>query len=370
MARRANGEGSITTTIRNGKTYYKANITIGWDSKGKQIRKSFGSFKKSVVLDKINTAKYESKNNILSNSDITFGDLFKGWIFDFKKIEVSANTFYEYEATYRLRVAPYSIAYKKVNQITLNDLQKYFNEMQENFSANTIKKTYIQVHSCIKFAMIQGILFRDVCLGVTLQKAIKQDKINVFSREEQNKIITYLDTRDIVDCLIYFTFYTGLRLGEVLGLRWSDISNNVLKVKRQYRRNVKVEQVNDRQLTYEFKELKTKNSEREIPLPEKAINLLNLLPRNCDLIFNNFGKPIEPKKPQRKITKICKELNLKHRSFHSIRHSYATRLFELDVPIKTVQVLLGHSEIATTMDIYTHVMLDKKMEVIDKLNNI
>ena len=52
--RKANGEGTISTVIRNGKTYYKANITIGWDSNGKQIRKSFGSYKKSVVLDKMN----------------------------------------------------------------------------------------------------------------------------------------------------------------------------------------------------------------------------------------------------------------------------------------------------------------------------
>ena len=68
--RKANGEGTISTVIRNGKTYYKANITVGWDSNGKQIRKSFGSYKKSVVLDKMNTAKYQAKTNSLSNSDI------------------------------------------------------------------------------------------------------------------------------------------------------------------------------------------------------------------------------------------------------------------------------------------------------------
>ena len=66
--RKANGEGTISTVIRNGKTYYKANITVGWDSNGKQIRKSFGSYKKSVVLDKMNTAKYQAKTNSLSNS--------------------------------------------------------------------------------------------------------------------------------------------------------------------------------------------------------------------------------------------------------------------------------------------------------------
>ena len=54
------------------KLTIKANITVGWDSNGKQIRKSFGSYKKSVVLDKMNTAKYQAKTNSLSNSDINF----------------------------------------------------------------------------------------------------------------------------------------------------------------------------------------------------------------------------------------------------------------------------------------------------------
>ena len=368
--RKANGEGTISTVIRNGKTYYKANITVGWDSSGKQIRKSFGSYKKSVVLDKMNTAKYQAKTNSLSNSDISFGDLFKDWIFNFKKIEVSPNTFYEYEASYRLRILPYSIARKRANQISLNDLQKYFNELQETFTINTIKKTYIQVHSCIKFALIQGVMVRDYCPGVTLQKITKKESVNVFSKEEQELILKILDTRDIVDALIYFTFYTGLRLGEVLGLQWGDIKDDMVSITRQYRRNVEVEKVNDRKLTYKFKELKTKNSAREIPLPDKVLKMLETLPKGYDLIFSVDGKPIEPKRPQRRITNLCKRLNIPHRSFHSIRHSYATRLFELEIPIKTVQVLLGHSNIATTMDIYTHVMKEKKLEVLDKLNNL
>lgn len=128
----------------------------------------------------MNTAKYQAKTNSLSNSDISFGELFKDWIFNFKKIEVSPNTFYEYEASYRLRLMNYSIARKKANQITLNDLQKYFNELQENFTINTIKKTYIQIHSCIKFALIQGIMMKDFCPGVTLQKLVKKRKCKCF----------------------------------------------------------------------------------------------------------------------------------------------------------------------------------------------
>lgn len=368
--KKSNGEGSIITTTLNGKPYYKASVTIGFDSNGKQIKKSFGSYKKSVVLEKMNKVKYESKNNLLSNSNITFGDLFKQWIFNHKKVEVSDNTFCEYETAYRLRILPYNISNKRVNQLTLNDLQMYFNELQEKFSTNTIKKAYVQIHSCLKFAIIQGIITKNPCLGVTLQKKDKKENYNVFSKQEQDLILNTLNKKDIVDCLIYFTFFTGLRLGEVLALKWTDVKGIMLSVERQYNRTVRTTDIGVSKLSYEFKELKTKNSKREIPLPDKVLELLDGLPKTCDLIFNDEGKPIERKRPQRRMTALCKKLNLEHRSFHSIRHSYATRLFEMDIPIKTVQSLMGHSDMDTTMNIYTHVMQDKKMEIIDKLNNL
>ena len=367
--RRANGDGGISTTIRNGKKYYRGTVTIGYDSKGKQVRKTFGSYKKSVIIDKMNKAKYEVKTSSITSDHITFGNLFKTWIYDYKKIEVSNNTFYEYEASYRLRIEPYAIANKRVNTIQLHDLQRYFNDLQENFTANTIKKTYIQINSCFEFAMIQNIINKNYCKGVTLQKVRKEQSTNVFTKEEQELIFNHLDKKNVVDNLIYFTFYTGLRLGEALGLKWEDIEDNILKVRRQYRRDVKI--IDDkRELSYLFKDLKTEKSKREIPLPNKILNFLKTLEKTGELIFNDEGSPLEPKKPQRRITKICKDLEIPHRSFHAIRHSYATRLFELDVPIKTVQVLLGHSEISTTMDIYTHVMQDKKIEVINKLENL
>ena len=368
--KKSNGEGSIITTTLNGKPYYKGSVTVGYDSNGKQIKKSFGSYKKSIILNKMDKAKYEAKNNMSSNSNITFGNLFKDWIFNFKKMDVSDNTFSVYETTYRLRLKDYNIANKRANQITLNDLQAYFNELQEKFTAGQIKRTYIHIHSCIKFAIFQGVMVRDYCGGIILPKEKKKEKYNVFSKQEQELILKTLNKKDMVDCLIYFTFYTGLRLGEVLALRWDDIKDNILTINRQYNKRVEVIDIGKNNLTYEFKDLKTKNSKREIPLPIKVLDLLKDLPKQFDLIFTINGKPIDRKRPQRRMISLCKTLKIEYRSFHSIRHSYATRLFELDIPIKTVQSLMGHSDMSTTMDIYTHVMKDKKLEILDKLDNL
>ena len=106
-------------------------------------------------------------------------------------------------------------------------------------------------------------------------------------------------------------------------------------------------------------------------LPNKNVNLLSNMERTSEFIFPGIdGQPLEVKKLPRRLAAICKKLNIPHRSFHSIRHSFATRLFEKNVQIKTVQELMGHSEIATTMDIYTHVMPQTKEEAANILDSI
>lgn len=87
---------------------------------------------------------------------------------------------------------------------------------------------------------------------------------------------------------------------------------------------------------------------------------------NCD----KLGYPVDDKRPKRKLKIILNKLNIDPLNFHGLRHTYATRLFEAGVPPKTVQALMGHANIDVTMDIYTHVMEDTKLEAIEKLNNI
>jgi len=113
------------------------------------------------------------------------------------------------------------------------------------------------------------------------------------------------------------------------------------------------------------------NTSRKEMLQEKRIDKLKGIYQDKKLIFaDSIGNPIEHKRPNREVKKICQKINIPDRTFHSIRHSYATRLFELNVPVKTVQHLLGHSTINTTMNIYTHVMEEQKTDEVQKLNKL
>lgn len=71
----------------------------------------------------------------------------------------------------------------------------------------------------------------------------------------------------------------------------------------------------------------------------------------------------------RSFARVLKNANIPYRKFHSLRHTYATKLFEKDVAIKSVQILLGYNSPETT-DIYTHVMPDKKVEAVNRINVI
>ncbi|WP_337742464.1 tyrosine-type recombinase/integrase [Fusobacterium gonidiaformans] len=374
--RRNKGEGSITVSIRNGKKYYRGYATIGYDAEGEAIRKYFGSFNKRIVLDKIRNAKYEAEKNMLSsNSKISFGDLFLKWIQEYKRNEVKNNTYDDYLTCYKLCIKPYPISNMKMSEINLDMLQQYFNSLKSIKSANGLKKVHMKVNSCFKFANSKEIITKNICKDVILPKIQKKkdDEYKVFTREEQKRICEILDFNNPVDQVIYFTFYTGLRLGEVLAVRWERIKGNMYEVREQYQRDTIFLDDGSKKTIYVFTDLlKTPHAEREVPLPSIILEFLEKIKNEHSLVFCDWeGEPLERKKPDRRIKRLCKKLEIDDsRTFYSVRHSYCTRLFEANVPIKTVQVLMGHADVETTMNIYTHVMKDKKLEIIDVLNNI
>lgn len=180
---------------------------------------------------------------------------------------------------------------------------------------------------------------------------------------------------------------TGLRLGEILGLKWSDIDFNAgtLTVNRTLQRVTEIDKNGNKESKIIEQMPKTTNSIRTIPIPKNILtklkdhkvqqskNKLQLgeLHANNDYVFcDNLGYPIDDKRPNRNLKSLLTKLNIEPLKFHGLRHTYATRLFEAGVPPKTVQVLMGHYDISITMDIYTHVMEDTKLEAVERLNEI
>ena len=234
----------------------------------------------------------------------------------------------------------------------------------------------------------QGLVMRNYCDLVTLLKALKKDDeiIRCFSVEEQKALIASLDGNR--NKALYLTALgCGLRLGELIGLKWEDIdfTAETISIKRAISNIAKVE--NDGTRTWSIVEHtpKTETSMRTIPMPKSLVTALKLhrvaqnkeklkhgeLYTDYNLVFcTECGNYFDTRNLTRSYTRHLKKIDMPYRNFHSLRHTYATRLFENNVPIKTVQSLLGHKDIVTTMNIYTHVMPEKMTNEVQCLNSI
>lgn len=384
--RRGNGEGSISKYIVKGVDKgWRYSLTIGRNSNGKLIRKQFyGKSKKEVTL-KAEEYKKQLYLGILPTDDkITLEQWYHTWLFDYKRNTYKPKTFEKYEGIYRNYIKGSPLGKVKLRELRAMHIQQYYNNLTniENKPASTIQGLNTRLKPCLTDAEKQGFIQKNYCKLVTLPKHKVSKEVNVFTPDEQSRFINSIKGHSL-EMLFLVALSTGLRKGELLGLKWADIdfNNNTLEVKRSLGR-VK----NQETKKYERIEQPTKNGlNRTVPIPINIVSKLEIyrLEQNNnklklgdayidnDYIFaNNLGLPLNENRPGRNLNSILKKIYINPRKFHTLRHTYATRLFEAGIQPKTVQALLGHSDIKVTMDIYTHVMEEVKVEAVEKLNSL
>lgn len=389
-----NGLGSLTYSIRNGKKYWTGRVTLGQDLQGELVRKSFSSYKKSAVIEKMQKALAQTNiAGFTTSGDRRLGEFMCYWLYNVKAKEIKSTTVVRYESTIKWHIMPYPFSKIKVKDITILNLQNFINLLAdgENTSINTVKNTLILIKNFLDYTIVLGIFPNNPADYVKVPKKEKVEntgKYRIFSADEQKLIINNLDLEDPVEQMLYIDFFTGLRRNEIRGLRWKNYSDETLTIAQQLVRSYNFEKDGSRTINKNStQDLKTESSFRTIVLPKVADNLLQKMKINSyekhlrlgvpftdeAFIFSDeYLKPIEEKRANRRIQAICRKIGIEPRPLHSIRHSYATRLFEADVDIKTVQKLMGHFDYRTTLNIYVHVMDEEKEKaaaVLDAMYN-
>lgn len=390
----SNGLGSLTYSIRNGKKYWTGRVTLGQDLDGKLVRKSFSSYKKSAVIEEMQKALAQTNiAGFTTSGDRRLGEFMCYWLYNVKTKEIKSTTVVRYESTIKWHIMPYPFSKIKVKDITILNLQNFINLLadDENTSINTVKNTLILIKNFLDYTIVLGIFPNNPADYVKVPKKEKVEntgKYRIFSADEQKLIINNLDLEDPVEQMLYIDFFTGLRRNEIRGLRWKNYSDGTLTIAQQLVRSYNFEKDGSRTINKNStQDLKTESSFRTIVLPKMADNLLQKMKINSyekhlrlgtpftddAFIFSDeYLKPIEEKRANRRIQAICRKIGIEPRPLHSIRHSYATRLFEADVDIKTVQKLMGHFDYRTTLNIYVHVMDEEKEKaaaVLDAMYN-
>ena len=386
--RRSNGEGSIVKNMRNGiQIGWRASITIGTDDKGKLIRKQFTGKTQQDVKYKLQEYKKQMLMGVLNEDKLTVSDWFYSWLFDYRKQDLKPKSFQRYHGIYKNYIENTDFGNIKLNDLRTTHLQSHYKKLLDNgVTPTTIRQINTNLKTCLNEAERQGYIQKNWCKLVTLPKKEDNKEVKVLTKQEQEKFLEAIKGHEL-ELLYIVALGTGLRIGEILGLKWSDIDfkNNELHVNRSLQKAAIYE--DDKIVRYEVQETtpKTKNSLRTIPVPQNIIKkliahkkeqneLILLLQEEYDnknyVFCNKLGKPIEDKRPGRNLKTILTSISIEPIKFHALRHTYATRLFEAGIPPKTVQHLMGHSDIETTMNIYTHVMKEQKLEAIEKINNI
>ena len=199
-------------------------------------------------------------------------------------------------------------------------------------------------------------------------------EVQVFSVKEQKMI-----EKDIIQspdkrCMgILLCFYTGIRLGEVCGLKWEDIDfeAGTMVIKRTVSRIKNFDETKKKTMLFIGKP-KSNNSVRKIPLPDFLLKMAHEFKMENSVedhfILTNTELPMDPRKYQKMFQKLLIHARVKKRKFHAIRHTFATRALELGVDIKTLSEILGHASVSVTLNIYAHSLYEQKKAAIGKLN--
>lgn len=391
MVKRANGEGCIykKKVDSNGKcTLWGANIMIGYKADGKKKIKTIYGKTQKEVKDKLEDYKKELLLNTynVDYDNITLADYYYIWLMD-KKPSYKATSFKDYETIYRLYIKGRPIGKARLKKLSQTDLKRQYRDlMNEGITPQTIHRINTKLKACLNTAIREEVIIKNPCSLVELPKITKIKKREVLTAEEQASFIDAIQGHKL-ELLYIVTLATGMRLGEILGLKWKyiDFTNNTIEVYNTIQRTFVFDDNMKKKLKTIEQTPKTENGTRVIPLPVSLIpklkehrkrQLENKLKYGqsyniSDYVFTDeMGRIIDNKKPNRNLQSILKTLGIEPIKFHGLRKTYATRLFENGVPPKIVQTLLGHADIQTTLNIYTEVMDTEKQKAVDTLNNI
>lgn len=197
-------------------------------------------------------------------------------------------------------------------------------------------------------------------------------ELEVLSVAHHRTILNYIQSHFTLTGLgIYISLSTGLRIGEICALKWSDV--NVADGTITVRHTIERIYIIDGEKKYTelvINTPKTQNSCREIPMSKELLAMVKPLKKvvNDDFyVLTNYEHPIEPRTYRNYYNKLMTKLGIPKLKYHGLRHSFATRCIEAGCDYKTVSVLLGHSNISTTLNLYVHPNMEQKKRCISKM---
>lgn len=297
-----------------------------------------------------------------------FKNIIELWKKD-KSQYVKKSTYSAYVLLLENHIIPF---YGEMQDVNEDDVQSFVLEkLKQGLSQKTIKDIIIILKMIIKFGVKQKMLL-PAQLDIKFPSDNSKHDLEVLNKNDHRKFINYLqDNFTFRNLGIYVCLSTGMRIGEICGLKWSDIDmyNGVIQVRRTVQR-IYVITEEERHTEILIDTPKTKNSIRDIPMTTELMKIIKPLMKIVNeeyFLVTNDVKPTEPRTYRSYYERLLKKLNINKIKFHGLRHSFATRCIESKCDYKTVSVILGHSNISTTLNLYVHPNNEQKKRCIDQM---
>ena len=288
---------------------------------------------------------------------------------DNKKQFVKESTYSAYCLLLTNHIIPY---FGDKEELVEKDVQKF---VLDSLASGLSKKTIKDIIVVLKMIQKYGAKYKLMNLNqidVVFPVHASKKELEIMSKDNQKKLFEYLkDNFSFKNLGIVICLCTGLRIGELCALRWQDFDMDEIVIK--VRHTVQRIYVVDEEVRYTkivVSEPKTKESNRDIPLSGELLKIVKPLMKivNQDFyVLSNDVNPIEPRTYRNYYKRIIKKLDIPYLKFHGLRHSFATRCIESKNSVKTVSVILGHSNITTTMNLYVHPDNHEKKRCIERM---
>ena len=309
---------------------------------------------------------------------MTIQNLLTEWLEIYQKEHIKARTYSRYQGLITMHVVP-MLGDKNIDELGRREIQEFLTQQKkdgnirngEKLSATSTNMMLSVLNLAFEYACDMEYIEENPCARVRRTKA-EAKKIEAFTVEEQRAIeieISYSDDRRLHGILL--CLYSGLRIGELLGLTWNDVDfeRGVIKItKTVYREK---DESGTWQLCVDTP--KTKASDRVIPLPEYITYMLRQdyeTTQTPYVVENKKGERMSIRSYQYIFEKLTERAGVRKLNFHALRHTFATRAIECGMDIKTVADIMGHQNASITLNRYAHCMLDHKIEMMQKLPRV
>ena len=363
--RRPQGDGTIR---KRNDGRWEARIIIGHKNDGSPMYKSaFAKTQKSALKQLHQFIDLYRDIDLTEDSRMTLGEWLDKWLDEYMIFTIRESTLDSYRAIVKNQVKPF-IGGKQISSLTTADMQKFYNKIKKEgrvrehpihgktLADSMVRGVHMMLHEALDTAVKERLIAKNPTNGTTVPKCNYPEK-QILGDNQLETFLEAIKGHEYWCDFFYVEVMTGLRRGEICGLRWQDI--NFDENKLQVKRSVSVKKGGG----VSIGETKTETGVRCIQMPPSVAELLKNRKQTAitEWVFPNFmhpEQPINPNSAYRKLKVILKNAELPLIRFHDLRHTFATHATQGGVDPKTLAGILGHTNASFTLDTYTHVTSD------------